>query len=295
MKIIRNGKEINGKDGKIILLSDGQKIAVCVCENTFDEQVTYAVFVDEIDGKYYLSDESVDRTEELNYIVSQYLSETLAADIFSADNITIGKYDESVVDEEIAMEKNNIDTLEIEDEDIDTPRVFATLDIGEDKQLDLKVYKYENVGNISLAFEGETRKNFVLFQKVRLCKVLNPEVVHFSSLKYFLEMISNLQIPLEVEVNGYSEKPPYNSKKFKVAIDYVLINSRMQYVSSYGKNRAYSNCLADHIITYNKEEGYGRRFNDEKSEFKNFNERVEYMPDMDIETCFYKNEQKRRF
>ena len=294
MKIINNKNEIVGKDGKIIILPDNQKIALCTVVNNFDKEVIYATFVNEIDGIYYIFD-SEENIKELDGIILNYLSNNLIAKEVSADDLIIKAYKDEEKNSEEIVEAIFNDMAEDDYRAIESPKVFALLELGDEREIDLKVFKYESEEDVNLAFAGENNKDYKLFRKVKLCKVVNAESLQYSSLKYFLELISSMKNPLEVEINSYLDRPPFSAKLFKVPVKYILINFRMQYILPSNKERMYSNCLADCLITYDENVGYSVHIDDNKSTFSDFNEYVNFDPNMSNEEYFYNIKTKEDF
>lgn len=293
MKIIRNEKEIIGKDGRILILPDDKYLAACVCKDSSYEEATYAVFVDKIDGKYYLANEELQDVDEIDSIIVKYLSGNLDVKEVSADDLEINSFqNEDNVDFVIDDTKIIQDEEEITN-NVETPNVFAVFDMSEKDKLKLNVFTYENVGDLTLEFDGEPKNDFMFFQRVVPCRIINNEVLYYPSLEYFLKLVSSLQSPIEIEVYASLPKPPYTSKKFRVSLNYILLNYRKQYVSSYSNNTSYSNFLADDAVVFDN--GYIRKYNTTKSKFINLNERVNFVPNMSVEDFFYKGEIKRRF
>lgn len=292
MKILRNGKEIIGKDGKILVLPDDKYLAVCVCKDISYEEATYAVFVDKIDGKYYLKSEEVQDIDEINSIIVKYLSGNLDVKEVSADDleITSFSYEE---DTEFVVSGSQIETIEEEiKNDVEAPNVLAIFDMSEKDKLKLNIFTYENLGDLTLEFDDEPKNEFMFFQHVVPCKIINNEALYYPSLEYFLKLVSSLESPIEVEVYASLPKPPYTSRRFRVSLNHILLNYRKQYVSSYSKNTSYSNILADDAVVFDN--GYIRKSNSNKSKFNNLNERVNFVPNMSVEEFFYKGEKKRR-
>ena len=291
MKIIKKEKEIVGKDGRILVLSDNKYLAVCTCKDSTYEDATHAVFVNKIDSKYYLVPEEEQNIDEINSIIMQYLSGNLDVKEISADDLVIGTF-ENVNDKNFVID----DTVSEEEQEIvdevEMPKVFATFDVADKNKLMLNVYMYETLGDLSLAFEEEPKNDFMFFQKVVPCKIINREALYYPSLEYFLKLASSLDTPIEVEVYASLAKPPYTAKKFKVSLDYVLLNYRKQYVSSYSNNSSYMNYIADDAVIFDA--GYIRKSNKVKSKFTNLNERVDFIPNMSVDEFFYKGEIKRR-
>lgn len=276
MKIIQNGIERNGTDGKILVLPNKKMVATCTCLNEADISVTWASFVEEHNGIYYLSSND---NNELNLILQQYFDGNFDGEEYNADHLVISDNKNA----EIMMMNDELDNVGNE---IIKPNVFAVFEYDDNNYLYLKVYKYDSMESKTLSFPGETKKEFKFFKNIRLCKVLNEEILHYPSIDYFFKMIASLQAPLEVEINGYSEKEPYNFEKFSVPLEYILINYRLQEVFVNDENKEYHNCLADDIILYDN--GYCLIRYPEKSNFLNFNDYVEAVDNMSSLENFYK-------
>lgn len=290
MKIIRNGKEIIGKDGRILVLPENKYLAVCISKDSSYEDATYAVFVEKKDGKYFLLSEEEQDIDEINSIIVKYLAGNLDVKEISADSLEL----------EVLKNEDDIDFLnkevEIEEEikdEVEAPKVFATFDVSEKDRLKLNVFTYDNLGELSLEFTDEPKNEFMFFQKVVPCKIINSAALYYPSLEYFLKLASSLKNPIEIEVSASLSKPPYTSKIFKVSLNHILLNYKKQYVSSYSNNTSYTNYLADDAVIFEGE--YIRKSNSTKSKFYNLNERVDFVPNMTVEEFFYKGETKRRF